>query len=703
MAKKTRKEKAAEQAIQQEVVSTIIPKPSSDSSRSVRRLHLIFLFILALVFYGNTLNNDFALDDSLAILGNSFTTQGFAGIDDIWTHDMFVGAHGQEFELTGGRYRPLSFTILAVEYEFFGDYVDERGIKSHMAFVGHLTNVLLFAFSGIMIYLLLLKIFRNFNEWLPLIAATLFVIHPIHTEVVANIKSMDEILSLLFLMISIYFMLDKGQKPMIFSAFFYLLSLLSKENTFTALAIIPVLYVFFRKEELKSGIMKTGALLGVAIVYLTLREIYSGGFFGGHAAKQLMDNPFLGMGMDVKLPTLFVIAGKYLTLSVFPYPLSYDYSYDALGWRTWGDIYAILSFAVIAAALGFASKVFWAKYKEEEITQPNIISVIAFGILFYAIAYSIVSNFVFNIGTYMGERFLYMASLGFCIAVAGLIIKLLKIDTSSPFQFNVKWALPMLVLIPIAGYATINRNVEWKDNYSLYMADREVVPNSARARLFLGIELLNQHYVDKDFEKLEMSIEEITKSTNIYPEFYHAHYNLGLAYQAKQDHENALKCFNRVLEIQPYHINTHYYLGMSLGHGFNKPLQAIEYMEKGIKYGYAGLDRYVNLGVAYGMTANFTKALECFNKAKIEDPSNAQVYVNMGITYSQMGDKQKAKEAMQKAKQLDSSLAMSGNLPSSSLLFVSSSLLYSFTIFTPNLSFASPLLYMIYLFVSVVD
>lgn len=660
MAKKTRKEKAAEQAGKQYEVVSSRPVTSNSLPTNHRKLHIIFLFVLAIVMYGNTLNNDFALDDSLAILGNSFTTQGFAGIDDIWTNDMFVGAHGQEFELTGGRYRPLSFTILAIEYEFFGDYVDERGIKSHMAFIGHLTNILFFALSGVMIYLVLLKVFRNFNEWLPLIAATLFVIHPIHTEVVANIKSMDEILSLLFLMASIYFLLDRGNKSLPYAAGLFLLSLLSKENTFTALAIIPVMYVFFRKEELSSGLIKTASLAGVAVVYLTLREMFSGGFFGGHAAKQLMDNPFLGMGMDIKLPTLFVIAGKYLALSAFPYPLSYDYSYDALGWRTWGDIYAIISFIAITVALGFSIKVLWEKYKEEEITQPNIVTVIAFGILFYAISYSIVSNFVFNIGTYMGERFLYMSSLGFCIAVAGLIIKLLKVDTDAPFQFSLKWALPMIVLIPIAGYATINRNMDWKDNYSLYMADKDVVPNSARATLFLGIELLNQHYANKDSIKLEMSIAEITKSTNIYPEFYHAHYNLGLAYQAKQDHINAVKCFNRVLEIQPYHINTQYYLGMSLGHGFNKPLEAITYMEKGIEYGYSGADRYVNLGVAYGMSGNFPKALECFTKATQEDPTNPQSYVNMGITYSQMGDQQKAQAAIDKAKQLDPNVKLPG-------------------------------------------
>ena len=70
MAKKTRKEKAAEQAGKQYEVVSSRPVTSNSLPTNHRKLHIIFLFVLAIVMYGNTLNNDFALDDSLAILGN---------------------------------------------------------------------------------------------------------------------------------------------------------------------------------------------------------------------------------------------------------------------------------------------------------------------------------------------------------------------------------------------------------------------------------------------------------------------------------------------------------------------------------------------------------------------------------------------------------------------------------------------------------
>jgi len=95
----------------------------------------ILLFVLALVLYGNTFTHDFALDDHIVITGNNFTKQGFSGIKDIMTHDAFVGTYGEALELSGGRYRPLSIVMFAVEYQLFGAN----------PLVGHMMNALLFA------------------------------------------------------------------------------------------------------------------------------------------------------------------------------------------------------------------------------------------------------------------------------------------------------------------------------------------------------------------------------------------------------------------------------------------------------------------------------------------------------------------------------------------------------------------------------
>ncbi|HQV00463.1 MAG TPA: LytTR family DNA-binding domain-containing protein [Bacteroidia bacterium] len=85
-----------------------------------KNLLSIVLVLVVAVFYGNTLRNEFALDDLIVLTGNKFTQQGFAGIPDLLTHDAFVGAYGEALNLSGGRYRPFSMVMFAIEKEIFG-------------------------------------------------------------------------------------------------------------------------------------------------------------------------------------------------------------------------------------------------------------------------------------------------------------------------------------------------------------------------------------------------------------------------------------------------------------------------------------------------------------------------------------------------------------------------------------------------------
>ena len=637
-------------------VSTARERTATDvhSTRlALKSKHLLVIIILAFSAYVNTLNNYFVLDDSLVILSNEFTQKGIAGIPDIWTHDMFVGTHGREFDLAGGRYRPLSMTVFAVLYELFGDYTNEKGVKSRLAFSGHLINILFFIATCALIYLVLLRLIPTSNGWIPFTTAVLFSVHPIHTEVVANIKSLDEILSLFFLLCSLFYLLKDSTKHLILACSFYLLSLLSKENTITFLAIIPVLYFFFRRIELHKVWRKLFSMSGIAIIYLLLRELFSGGFLSDLKATNLMDNPFLGMDLwSTKIPTVVLIAGKYLKLLFFPYPLSYDYSYDSLGWRSWSEPWVWVTALILIAVFTWSVGIAYKRWNRPTVDALKPLEIAAFGILFYAISYSIVSNVFFNIGTYMGERFIYMASLGFCIAASALLSLLPGINRSAPASFTIKSYWPLILIVPLAFYTTVSRNMDWKDSSTLYVADAHKVDRSARARMFLGIQYLNTFNKTGSKDIWNKSISELQAAVNIYPDFYHAHYNLGLAYQANNDINSAVRSFERVLEIQPRHLNATYFIGVCYG-GLGQPQRAIEYIEKGIKHGYTGVDRYFNLGAAYGQSGDFNKALEAFEQARLENPDNPLVYKGLAVTYENLGNVGMARAMYTQAQALD--------------------------------------------------
>lgn len=601
-----------------------------------RHIHCIFLFLLAFGIYSNTLNHGYVLDDSLFITGNSFTQKGFDGIREIWTNDAFVGAHGREFELEGGRYRPLSISIFAIVYEFFG--LDP--------FPGHLLNVLLFGLSGVMLYLLLLKLMPDSNEWIPLTAAAIFVVHPIHTEVVANIKSLDEILSTLFLMLTILFLFKDGKKNYLLSAGFFLLALLSKESSITGLAIIPFTMYFFSNKNLKTIAKRSIPYITVAILYILLREQFSGGFGKGHEAVNLMDSPYLALSGADRLATITYVCGRYLMLLFFPHPLSWDYSYHQIPDTSWADMGAIISLLVYAGLIYYVIRSI----------KKNKKNLIAYGIIFYLCSYSIASNFLINIGTTMGERFIYLSSVGFCIALAGALLALLKTDLKGKFTYKAKWLLPLIIIVPLGVYGTFSRNKAWKSNFTLYETDAKTVPNSARSRMFYGVELHKKYDKTKDKTLLTKGIRELEESVKIYDRFYHAYMALGTAHIANNDYQSAAKAFNRVLEIEPQHINAHFQLGISYARGFSDFAKAILLMEKGIAVGYDAPDRYSGMGNVYGMAGMFGKALNEYLQGLQKKPNDAQLHLNIAITYDYMGKQTSAKSYYEKAFALDPSL-----------------------------------------------
>ena len=214
MAKKITKEirKEVTKEINKEITKEIKPQPNLTQTSEPQNapLWLLFgLFLFAFLLYANTLGHGYAFDDSIVIVENSFTKKGFAGIKDLATRDFFDGIYGdQNMALSGGRYRPLSLVMFAVEYEFFGANPT----------VGHFLNVFFFALTVVLFFVLTRRWLANFESSAVVaatvsatVAALLFAAHPIHTEVVANIKGRDEIMAMLLMLLSLL-SLDKYLK-----------------------------------------------------------------------------------------------------------------------------------------------------------------------------------------------------------------------------------------------------------------------------------------------------------------------------------------------------------------------------------------------------------------------------------------------------------------------------------------------------------
>ena len=160
------------------------------------RLHSLLIMLLAFILYANTLGHDYTQDDAIVIYDNMFTQQGVQGIPGILQYDTFYGffkTEGKSKLVSGGRYRPFTLIMFAIEWQIF-----ERN-----PMIGHLVNIILYGLLGICIYFFLIRLFKSPPKdiepaLLALITALLYIAHPIHTEAVANIKGRDEIMSMLW-------------------------------------------------------------------------------------------------------------------------------------------------------------------------------------------------------------------------------------------------------------------------------------------------------------------------------------------------------------------------------------------------------------------------------------------------------------------------------------------------------------------------
>ncbi len=193
------------------------------------------LFTFSVILYGNTLFNDYNLDDELVTMNHRFTSKGLSAINDIFTSPYYEDEMGYKYE-----YRPIVHASFALEHELFGE----------SPMVSHLVNLLLYALTIIVLFLVLQALLNTQGLMFVILTSLLFAAHPIHTEVVASIKNRDELLVLFFGLLSLWsaikFIDRKNFLFLLPYVGLFLLAMLSKRSALALAIIIPSALVLFR-------------------------------------------------------------------------------------------------------------------------------------------------------------------------------------------------------------------------------------------------------------------------------------------------------------------------------------------------------------------------------------------------------------------------------------------------------------------------
>ncbi len=470
----------------------------------------LVVFALGLGLYLQTARFGYNLDDKLVITQNEFTKQGLAGIPDLLFKESFSGFPGYKPELiAGARYRPLSLVTFAIEYELFGLRPD----------ISHFVNALLYALTLLVVLRILVMFLpAKGSPWrsAAFVGAVLFALHPVHTEVVSNIKGRDELLALFFALGTLYYSLRHAatgrRLPLVGAAILMFAGMMSKENAVTYLAVVPLAQYVLLRASWRTMIRTVAVLALPVLAYLWLRIEAVGYLFKSDAPVQaLMNNPFVEATLEERMATIIYTLGLYVKLLFFPHPLTHDYYPYHIPLMHWTDWQVWLSLAL------YVAMTWWALRTLPRRTVPS------FAILYFLATLSIVSNIFFPVGTFMNERFLYMPSLAFPLFFGWFAFRQMPHWLGqSAFA---KWSPLALGALFALGFAwkSVDRIPAWRNEYTLNKAAIEVSKNSARANTFYAYTLYRMAVDTADIEAKRRLIAEaephVDKALSIYPQY----------------------------------------------------------------------------------------------------------------------------------------------------------------------------------------
>jgi len=607
-------------------------------------------FVFAFILYGNSIPNGFVLDDLPQIVNHNYVQQGLSGLDDLITTNYWSGANQNL-----GYYRPLSHITFAFENAMHGS-------NPHIM---HLVNVLLYALTGMVVFGFLSTLIRK-RPFFVLAVTLLFLAHPIHTEVVANIKSRDEMLSFLNSILALWlaygYSKNRNLPSLVLAWIFYFMALMSKETAMTTIILMPFMLYFFTPKQGGYIAGMTLSFIAVSGLFLVLKFGLIGTLSGSPPVET---NIYPYKEFSGRIPTAIFIFGMYLWRTVMPVRLLYDYSYNQIPEASWADPLVWLSLIILVSLVYIAMK---------NLKRQNILS---FALIFFGTTLSVGLAFVLLRGGIMAERFLYAPILGFSLAVCHYVFKLLPRDKKSKqviydFKPGASKAFVGILAVLFLFYSvrTIARNPVWKDNFTLFSTDIKHGANSALLLKHYGSELINRSIEEKDAVKKDSLMQEgiayVQKSLEINPRFSEAYFKLGYAYYQLRDYKKsiayykktnlgnsmnvsnmalayfmdgdygeALRLLRRSLQLNPNNQTARKNMPM-VENAFNRNLQKQQSKESDDPV------HYYELGNLFVEQTNYKDALANFDKAVKLKPDYVEALVNKGNCYYMLKDYNKA-------------------------------------------------------------
>lgn len=548
-------------------------------SKNWQIIAMMLIYFLALFCYANSLRGGFVFDDANTIVYQK-QLRNVVKISDIW--DSYKS-------------RFIPYITFALNYK----------INQLNPFGYHLVNFAIHILNSLLVLYLISLILRTpgrskiktkNNNFIPIIAAGIFVIHPIQSQAVNFISQRITLLVSLFYFLTLIFYLhyrlsnDLKTKTIYFclSILSLVCSLLSKENAYTVTIVLLMteLILFsrniFSKRKLMIQFMPFILIPVIIFSLIYLRK--SASPIKTIISLNMLDEVNITRS-DYFLTELNVIR-KYLTLLIFPISQNVDYDFPIA--KSFFETSVLFSALIISALIYFA----YSFRKKNPL--------FCFGILFFFSVLLIESTLI-PIKDVIFEHRLYLPSFGFILACLGISQNLKRRN------------LLILTILIMAFFSmlTIKRNRIWMSEYSLWKDTVAKSPKKPRVHYNLGV-------ASFDTGQTEEAKMEFRNTIALDPEYSGAYRNLAEIYRQENNYNQAIDLLKTAIQINPKETNL-------------KATLASVYAKKG----------------------DYNEAISVYKGILEFDSGNALVYNDLGLVYFMQTDRQMAISALKKAIELD--------------------------------------------------
>ncbi len=230
--------------------------------KDIRHFFPLLVFGFSTLIYFNSILNNYSMDDELVTQNHRLTSKGISAIPEIFRSPYYEDRAGYKYE-----YRPLVLVSFAIEHSIFGD-------NPH---ISHVFNVVLYGLMCLLLFNVLKRLFSGYDITFAFLVTIIFAAHPMHTEVVASIKNRDEILALLFGLLSLSYAWQYAQEgtwwKLLLVPVMLFLGILAKSTTITFAILIPLTVIMLGQVSALRLLLLTLVLVLPSVFYSRLYSV----------------------------------------------------------------------------------------------------------------------------------------------------------------------------------------------------------------------------------------------------------------------------------------------------------------------------------------------------------------------------------------------------------------------------------------------